>query len=776
MFQLINNIEILAILYGKLVRLLSYDNSINNSITLYGDIGNELVNLYFYKLYKKELKYEYMSDWRYENKDIIIKFKDNTFIHNLGSIVTDWLKQENLIVDKLEKSLIKQEKVYTIYPSEELLNKLEDKPLLPLPYKLPMLVKPKPYYISNDNQNIERVGGYLLNDSKSYNELIISKWNLETQSTICENNIIYDSVNKLASVGYKINKDVLNFVQSNVLKYDKYIPHSYIHPLIKKFNKDGKLYKFEKKELNSFLSKKYIQDNIIGIANIYENIHEFFIPLRIDYRGRIYCVNEYLNYQSTELAKALLLFSKGEEISKSDRVSINYLKLYGANCFGLNKLSFDERIKWVDDNEDKIQNFKDFYLISKAESKYLFTAFCFEYNRYLNNLENDQSFYFETFLPIQLDASCNGYQHLSMLSLDLELAKHLNLTKSNNSDIPNDFYSFITKLIKDYIKKILETSKIKDEKYMASLKRLSVLDMQRKLVKKTIMTIPYNASKYKIVEQLKESFSINQELSKFKKELDKDEDNINDIWYKSNESDINLKNEDFSLFCNIIFHVLNQHFSNLEILVDYFKQVSNILSQLQLHIPWVLPSGININQGYLNTKDSRIKPFSYSKKTFVLKKVLTRDEVSKCKTIKSVFNDSKQIRSFMPNLIHSLDACALTMLVNEFFKLSNNIKNIYSIHDCFAVNCNNVVNIINLLKVAYISIYGNHNYLINLDEAIKNYISITIGRDFNKETLQVRIFKNDKEKFLQYPNLSDILEKNNRFRINEIKESFYIIN
>jgi DNA-directed RNA polymerase len=84
--------------------------------------------------------------------------------------------------------------------------------------------------------------------------------------------------------------------------------------------------------------------------------------------------------------------------------------------------------------------------LSKAENKLLFLvrskkqAFCFEYNRWLNNLDSNST-HFITYLPIQLDATCNGYQHLSMLSLDHKLAKQLNLTKSNWKDDPQDFYS-----------------------------------------------------------------------------------------------------------------------------------------------------------------------------------------------------------------------------------------------------------------------------------------------------------------------------------------------
>ena len=41
---------------------------------------------------------------------------------------------------------------------------------------------------------------------------------------------------------------------------------------------------------------------------------EFYIPTRIDNRGRLYANTDYLNYQSSELAKSLLLFSEGEKI------------------------------------------------------------------------------------------------------------------------------------------------------------------------------------------------------------------------------------------------------------------------------------------------------------------------------------------------------------------------------------------------------------------------------------------------------------------------------
>jgi DNA-directed RNA polymerase len=45
-------------------------------------------------------------------------------------------------------------------------------------------------------------------------------------------------------------------------------------------------------------------------------------------------MSEYLNYQGIELAKSLLLFSIEEKVYLNDEIAINYLKIYGANCFG----------------------------------------------------------------------------------------------------------------------------------------------------------------------------------------------------------------------------------------------------------------------------------------------------------------------------------------------------------------------------------------------------------------------------------------------------------
>jgi DNA-directed RNA polymerase len=150
-------------------------------------------------------------------------------------------------------------------------------------------------------------------------------------------------VNNISSVSYKINREVLDFILSNNDEYNFITDPKYVHPLSLK----NKLTKKDKTKLESFNSTRSLEQNIIGLALAYSNVPYFYIPIRLDSRGRLYCQPQYLNYQSTELAKSLLLFAKPDKIYKTDKDAINYLKIYGANCFGhsLSKASFKERIQ-----------------------------------------------------------------------------------------------------------------------------------------------------------------------------------------------------------------------------------------------------------------------------------------------------------------------------------------------------------------------------------------------------------------------------------------------
>jgi DNA-directed RNA polymerase len=197
-----------------------------------------------------------------------------------------------------------------------------------------MLVKPKEY---SDTYNY---GGYLTNGIIETQELIIHK-NLYKHNSIIsqEHNYVFKAINNIAQCPFTINTQVLNFILKKgydlgILLGDKKHKFEDI---------ENKTY-YQKTVYESYKSQLFNQTITLELALLYQYTHQIFFPIRIDQRGRIYCQSSYLNYQSTDLAKSLLLFAKPAFINTKDETSIEYLKIYGANCFGLDKNSINEKL------------------------------------------------------------------------------------------------------------------------------------------------------------------------------------------------------------------------------------------------------------------------------------------------------------------------------------------------------------------------------------------------------------------------------------------------
>lgn len=125
----------------------------------------------------------------------------------------------------------------------------------------------------------------------------------------------------------------------------------------------------------------------------------------------------------------------------------------------------------------------------------------------------------------------------------------------------------------------------------------------------------------------------------------------------------------------------------------------------------------------------------------------------------------------MPNLIHSLDAASLGLLVNFFFQEpAIRVKNFYSIHDCFGTSASNVSKLINLLSSVYILIYSDSAYLIKLDRDIKNHIKNIYGVQFIDEHNKIQL---EDDTYLIFPNLDFI---DDGLRPDEIELSQYLLN
>ena len=323
--------------------------------------------------------------------------------------------------------------------------------------------------------------------------------------------VLAKSINYLNSIPYRINKEVLEFLLSEWYNEDSLL-----------FNGLNKLKEVSSKPLSGQDNRDILSHNsqywqiynynTLAIARLYQNT-VFYLPTFADFRGRLYTLTQYLSYQGGDLARSL--FARTNDVPEKDQFikseGIQYLKQYFANVAGQDKKSLSDRYEWVNRElpaaleglaQDRNKFIKSYLLNLKEPLQFLSCMFAFK--NIIINAEKG----IETYVgnPILLDATCNGIQHLSALTRELGLAKNVNvgpawLCPSNEEGIPGDIYSEAAKLVKIELDKSDDTD-------------LLNLKINRSLLKKSVMTVPYNITLEGIKGQLIEYFPVYWENNK----------------------------------------------------------------------------------------------------------------------------------------------------------------------------------------------------------------------------------------------------------------------
>ena len=197
----------------------------------------------------------------------------------------------------------------------------------------------------------------------------------------------------------------------------------------------------------------------------------FYLCWSFDYRGRAYPIPAFLTPQDTDFGKALLRFS--EESSVTDEAEL-WLSFQVATTFGLDKCTLEDRHQWVSENielitkvaTDPVQYLSEW---ESVEEPWQFMAACHEY--YHCCVKKDKP---TTGLMVAVDATCSGLQILAGLAKDRSTAELVNVVPSSK---PSDAYKAVAEKAKEFL-----------PAYMHPW-------MTRSVCKRTVMTIPYNATK-----------------------------------------------------------------------------------------------------------------------------------------------------------------------------------------------------------------------------------------------------------------------------------------
>lgn len=725
--------------YLKFKNLISNKDFLNNLISLnldsllkiYPEINIEMLKVYL------ELNSNIIDlDLNIFRSKIVENFNwDNYIEFKIGAELIEFIGANSEFYNVISEN--KGNRAYRYIMPDKLLDILSKKHLNVSNYNLPMLCEPSKWEldfdVSNNEYKITNYGGYLNN--MKINNSVIHESNKNSGKTIFKNKDVVDVINIMQSTPFIINKKVLNYIlqciNDNFNFGDKLILSKHINTsyLLKNKNDINEAVILEILKHNS-----YYNENITTLTQcLLLDSNPFYLPMFIDWRGRFYTYAKGLTYQSNEFTRCLIMFNEGVKL---DNNGLKSLKIYLANCYGLKKLSLVNRLNWVDDNINKIIDIDSKFWFS-AKEPFLFLSAALEYKDYLDDPDN-----FISKLPVYIDATCNGLQHMALMMNDLNLGKYVNILKSSDMDLPNDIYEVMVKYVKTGISCLIE----KDTAYS----KLSLLNIDRSFIKRGIMTIPYGVKPIGITEQLiADHFILHQKSKELKKRL----------YVVKGLEPVFFTYKDIMAISKIIHSALYETYPNLNILVDYLIEMNKFINNLNLNIPtvWTTPAGLIIEQKYVKMDSKSIK-YSVLGKHKTINLNIKTDDV----------NIRRQNQGIVPNIVHSMDAANISLLIIKLLQIKCSIP-IITIHDCFGTNANYVDLLSHHIRIAFLHIYGEKNFIERYHNFSIEYLK-NLGLKFNDDNTIV--YLDNKTYTLPQPPIFD----KNIDLINNILGSKYLLN
>ncbi len=500
----------------------------------------------------------------------------------------------------------------------------------------------------------------------------------------------YQAVNLLQATAWKINKQILSIAEemweSNISsggipsREDLEIP-AFPYPdksksdLTKKQKEEIKIWKQNATQLYrkniQLRSLRLSTVQTINTAKKFSEYDKIYFPYQIDFRGRVYPIPILLNPQSFDLAKGLLTFAEGKPL---DENGLKWMKIHIANCWGLSKLSYAERLEWVDHHTPEIISYSKNPMQNtdwmSADKPFQFLASCMELSGYLNSPDN-----FISTLPVYVDGACNGLQHYSALLSDEKAGKSVNLI---DSDKPNDIYQVVADNLIEKLHKAED--KNLSQKWLT-------LGINRKLTKRPVMTLAYGATKFSCRDYIKDYLLDNYDINY-----------LHEYFGKCGSSPSNTVQVVSGKLADILWEAIRECLPSAVETMDYLRNVTRIEAKKQKPIEWVTPLGLLVNQTYLATKQYRIN----TEVAGSLKVYKYRGEIKKYDTI-------KQVNGICPNFIHSLDASCLMLWLLRSSEAE--IKNFTAVHDSYGVLAQDMELSQQILRNAFVEIYSSYNIL-----------------------------------------------------------------
>lgn len=629
-----------------------------------GAVGHSAVNVLDYVSSSSGVEVEAWSD------------KDKT---TLGRLLIELVKQRLALIDIVEgESKGKQrapEMVVTKPSVNEWIIKHREEMRQLAPVYLPMVVKPNTWSVDTAYQ-----GCYLTNEQAPV-PFIKRKNPVQMRRLIRENPLdIFDAVNAIQSTAWRIRKPVLNLlkriqekrmvlnlpISSMPPQRDIPIPEDASYH-------EQKMLRRHNQELNNL---RTIASVNITNAEEFAEFECIYIPHHLDTRGRVYPIPA-LNPQGADYIKALLEFAESKAIGES---GIFWLKVHTANLFGVDKVSFTHRVKWVDENwkallASALSPFENL-LWTKAEKPIQAFASCLE----LLGVAMEGAEY-QSRMPIALDGSCSGLQHLGAAFRCEVTGKAVNLL---DSERPNDIYQDVA----DKVQEALE-SELDSEHVLLASQWLVFCGgkIERNITKRPVMTYPYGSKVPGFTQQI-----------------------LDDIIRPAMQKDLSLVPfENPRLAAQYMAKLIEQAVSSTVLkaseAMDWMQRAAATIAAGGKSIHWTTPLGFPVVQDYRKERSRQINSVVFG----------TRMQCRVSEVLDDI-DSRKMVNAISPNVVHSLDASHLLLTVLK--AMDEDINQFALIHDSFATYAADTERFFTIIRESFVELY-QHDVFESLETEFK---------------------------------------------------------
>ena len=536
------------------------------------------------------------------------------------------------------------------------------------PLAWPMLIEPNDW--SND-----RCGGYVLNEVMRGHDMV-----RRGNPTLIQGDKPLEFLNRIQKVAYRLNPftvgvaEELDRLERAVGKFLPIIHHE-LPPKpvdIAENDESRQAYKRTCAEVHNLQAQEFRKScrtrmTMEAVARFKER-EKFYIPWSFDYRGRAYPIPAFLTPQDTDFGKSLLMF---HEKSYMTPEAEDWLAFQVATTYGLDKAPMAERLEWVKNNthliscvaSDPITHIHEW---EAADEPWQFLAACDEY--YHCVLTCDRHF---TSLPVATDATCSGLQILAGLARDKNTAKLVNVLPSER---PQDAYKVVAQTATPYCPKSIRPY------------------MDRKTVKRVVMTVPYNAKPFSNRGYIKDALK---------------------------EKGVEIDKDDLTKTVVAVRNAMDEVVPGPMAVMSWIEsEVASAIDRGKTELTWTTPSGFVVSQKLMKKETVQVE----------------LQLMGRCKLTVAVDDGDKVDKQHhknatAPNLIHSLDASLL-----HFSALAFNAP-IALIHDSVLCRATDMSDLSAVVRETYMHLFAEHDYLRDFAHQIEAETEPPIIGDLEPESV-----------------------------------------